>query len=316
MSRIWFEWWGRSENGEEIRGKRMLLVTGITGHSGRYFLQELVDNKYEGTIRCIVRQTSDTSMLDNSGLKIEKVVGELTDQEFVDKAMVDVDTILHIAGIQKTLNVIKPASKSKIERVIVVHTTGIYSKFKSASEDYKNIEIKMKKIVDSTNMNVTILRPTMIYGSIIDLNMSKFIKMVDKLRIFPVIDHGNSLIQPVNARDLGKAYYQVLTKESEKLKPEYILSGEKPITMVEAFRLISSNLGKKTIFVSLPLGIGVFMAMVLKVFTLGKFDYIERVQRMGENRSFPHANATADFGYNPMSFEEGIKIEVNQFMNK
>ena len=26
----------------------MLLVTGITGHTGRYFLQELINNKYEG----------------------------------------------------------------------------------------------------------------------------------------------------------------------------------------------------------------------------------------------------------------------------
>ncbi|WP_373899179.1 SDR family oxidoreductase [Haloimpatiens sp. FM7315] len=294
----------------------MLLVTGITGHSGRYFLQELIDNKYEGTIRCIVREISDTSMLDNSGLKIEKVVGELTDQEFVDKCMKGIDTILHIAGIQKTLNVIKPAVKNEVGRVIVVHTTGIYSKFKSASEEYKNIEIEMKEIVNGTNMNITILRPTMIYGNIIDLNMSKFIKMVDKLRLFPVIDHGNSLIQPVNARDLGKAYYQVLTKEAERLKPEYILSGEKPITMVEAFRLISSNLGKKTVFISFPLGIGVFMAMVLKVITLGKIDYIERVQRMGENRSFPHKDATVDFGYNPMLFEDGIKIEVKQYMNK
>jgi thioester reductase-like protein len=41
----------------------MLLVTGITGHTGRYFLKELIDNRYEGPIRCIVRETSDTSML-------------------------------------------------------------------------------------------------------------------------------------------------------------------------------------------------------------------------------------------------------------
>ena len=42
----------------------MLLVTGITGHTGRYFLQELINHKYDGAIRCIVRETSDTSILD------------------------------------------------------------------------------------------------------------------------------------------------------------------------------------------------------------------------------------------------------------
>ncbi len=70
----------------------MLLVTGITGHTGRYFLKELIKNKYEGTIRCIVRETSDTSLIDNSGLNIEKVIGDIRDEEFLDKCMKGVDT--------------------------------------------------------------------------------------------------------------------------------------------------------------------------------------------------------------------------------
>ena len=294
----------------------MLLVTGITGHSGRYFLQELIKNKYEGSIRCIVRETSDTSIIDSSGLEIEKVIGDIEDEEFVDRCMNEVDTVVHIAGIQKTLNVIKASVNNDVRRVIVVHTTGIYSNFKSASEEYRKIELEMNKINKEQKINITILRPTMIYGNLNDLNMSKFIKMVDKLRLFPVINHEKSLIQPVNARDLGKAYYKVLTKPIQQLKPEYILSGDKPITMLYAFRLISSNLGKKTVFIRFNLGIGVLMARTLKIFTFGKVNYIEKVQRMGEDRSFSHDDAIIDFEYNPMSFDEGIKIEVNQFKNR
>jgi hypothetical protein len=80
--------------------------------------------------------------------------------------------------------------------------------------------------------------------------------------------------------------------------------------------LIAKNLGKKTVFVSVPLGLGEFMARCLKLFTLGKVDYIERVQRMGEDRSFPHDAATKDFGYNPMPFEEGIRMEVEEYLGK
>ena len=295
----------------------MLLVTGITGHSGKYFLQELINHKYGNAIRCVVRNSSDTALLDSSGLKIEKVYGDLNDKEFMDSCMIDVDTVLHIAGIQKTLTVIEPAVKNSVKRAIVVHTTGIYSNFKSASEDYKNIELQMENIVsdNASPIHITILRPTMIYGNLWDLNMSKFIKMVDTLRLFPVINHGGSLIQPVNARDLGKAYYQVLMVQELKYN-DYILSGEKPIKMVDAFELISNNLGKKTVFINFPLGVGVFLARIVKAVTLGKVDYVERVQRMGEDRSFSHDNATRDFGYKPMSFDEGIKIEVDQYKNK
>lgn len=294
----------------------MLLVTGITGHSGRYFLHELISNKYEGAIRCIVRSSSDTDELDNCSLDIEKATGDLGDQEFMDSCMVGIDTVLHIGSIFYSATVVGAAAKTNVKRIILVHTTGVYSKYKSASEEYKNIEAKVKEIIIESGalINVTILRPTMIYGNVNDRNMVVFIKMVDKLRIFPVINHGENLLQPVNGRDLGKAYYQVLCKPEKN--GDYILSGEKPITMLDMFKLISNKLGKKTTFVSIPLGFGILMGRFLKIITLGKVDYIEKVQRMGEDRSFPHEAAARDFGYKPMSFADGIEIEVRQYIEK
>ena len=195
----------------------MLLVTGITGHTGRYFLQELINNKYEGPIRCIVRETSNTSLLDNSGLNIEKVIGDLDDPDFIDKVMDGVETVMHIYNIHHSPMIVQAAIKNKVKRAILVHTTGIYSKFKYASEGYKKIEKKITELIKDPQCptSITILRPSMIYGDLCDRNMSKFIKMVDKLRIMPVINGGNSLIQPVNARDLGKAFFTVLMSPEE-----------------------------------------------------------------------------------------------------
>lgn len=91
----------------------MLLVTGITGHSGSYFLQELIKNNYKEPIRCFVRHTSDTGLLDNSGLNIEKVVGDLNDPDILDKAMVGVDTVMHISSIFYSVAVLKAAIKKQ-----------------------------------------------------------------------------------------------------------------------------------------------------------------------------------------------------------
>ena len=296
----------------------MLLVTGITGHTGKYFLQELIDNKYEGSIRCIVRETSNTSPLDNSGLNIEKVVGDLDDPDFIDSVMNGVDTVMHIYNIHHSPMIVESAIKNKVKRAILVHTTGIYSEFKYASEGYKKIEQKIKELKSDTKCltKITILRPSMIYGDLCDRNMSKFIKMIDKLRIMPVINGGNSLIQPVNARDLGKAFFTVLMSPVESDGEAYDLSGERPIRMIDAFKLISKELNKKTVFISVPLSLGVLMAKVIKTLTLGRIDYIERVQRMGENRNYSRDSATSDFGYNPMTFEKGIQIEVKEYLEK
>jgi nucleoside-diphosphate-sugar epimerase len=294
----------------------MLLVTGITGHTGSYFLKELIKNNYKSPIRCIVRETSDTSQIDNSELNIEKVVGDITDENFLYQCMEGVDTIMHIVNIRHTLNIIEAAINNGVKRAICVHTTGVYSKFKVASEEYKIIESKLQEILDQEDIEVTVLRPTMIYGDLCDHNMSKFIKMVDKLRIFPVINHGEGLIQPVNARDLGKAYYKVLMMSSEKAKAGYILSGERPITLKEAFRSISESLDKKTFFISFPLGFGVFLARILGVFTFGKVNFVEKVQRMSEDRSFPHEDAKGDFGYHPEPFHVGIDREVKEYLER
>ena len=296
----------------------MLLVTGITGHTGKYFLQELINNKYEGSIRCVVRETSNTSILDNSGFNIEKVVGDLDDPDFIDSAMKGVDTVMHIYNIHHSPKIVQSAIKNKVKRVILVHTTGIYSEFKYASEGYKKIEQKIKELKSDTKCltKITILRPSMIYGDLCDRNMSKFIKMIDKLRIMPVFNGGNSLIQPVNARDLGKAFFTVLMSPEKTDGKAYDLSGERPIKMIDTFKLISKELEKKTMYVSVPLGFGVLLARALKFLTLGRIDFIEKVQRMGEDRSYSHDNATNDFDYYPMSFEQGIKIEVQKYIQE
>lgn len=78
----------------------MLLITGITGHSVRYFLQELIRNDYQGKIRFIVRNTSDLSLIEKSNLNYEIATGDLNDEEFLKTCLKDVDTIFHIVNIR------------------------------------------------------------------------------------------------------------------------------------------------------------------------------------------------------------------------
>ena len=292
---------------------RMILVTGITGHSGRYFLQELKNSKYENTIRCIVRETSKIDILQNCGLKVETCFGDLNDEAFLDKCMKGIDTVVHIASIRYSKKIMKAAIDNQVKRAVCVHTTGIYSKFKAASEEYKAIDRTLKEMIEGTDIQLTILQPTMIYGDMCDHNMSRFIKMVDKLKLFPVINHGSCMIQPVNARDLGKAYYQVLTIPADKAGTLYNLSGDKPIQLIEVLRIISNTLGKRTIFISFPLWLGVLLARTAKILTLGKIDYIEKIQRMSEDRCFSHEDAEKDFGYKPESFDIGIAREITEY---
>ena len=119
----------------------ILAVTGITGHTGGYFLQELIRNKYDGTLRVLVRKSSNTRALDESGLRVEKIVGDIKNPDDLFRLVNGADRVLHIAGIRDTLPLMEAIDKAGVKgHIVLVHTTGIYSRFRMASGEYKEIE--------------------------------------------------------------------------------------------------------------------------------------------------------------------------------
>ena len=293
----------------------MIAVTGLTGHSGSFLLQEFIDNGYKGKIRCLVRSSTRTDKLAASGLDIEIFPGDIQSVEDLSRFVDGAETVIHIAGIWRTLKLLEAINRvGGVKHIILVHTTGIYSKHKIASREYEEIEARMQKYLDM-GMNITILRPTMIFGDMRDHNISKFIKLVAKLPVLPEIDHGTGLIQPVNARDLGQAYYKAAMVERLP-RLSYNISGERELSIHELLELIARYMGKKPRFISLPMGLGVFGAKTVKLLSGGRVDLVEKVLRLGEDRNFSHADAAEDFGYEPASFIEGLEREVKEFLQQ
>ena len=295
----------------------MILFTGLTGKSGRWLLRSLendLDITESQSFRALVRKESSLEILNRSSLNIEKVIGDTSDEEVLRLAMDGVDVVFHIAGIHTSRSVAKVALEKKVKWLILVHTTGIYSKYKSAGEEYRNTEKIIADLAKDSNTQITILRPTMIYGSVSDNNMVVFIKMVDRLRLFPVVSGGNFELQPVYEKDLGEAYFKVLQNREKTMGKNYILSGKEPIELIDVFRTIERKLKKKNFYFSVPFPIAYFSALTLWAISLGKVDYRERVQRLVEPRIFSHDEASLDFGYAPLSFEEGVENEIKEYL--
>jgi len=293
----------------------VLLVTGITGHTGRYFIDELIKNNYKEKIRCIVRKDSSLDYIEKSGLNYELTFGDLNDADFLLESCKGIDEILSIYNIRYSINMINAAIKNNVKRIICVHTTGIYSKYKMASSEYKKIEEKVFELAKN-KIDLTILRPTMIYGDICDLNISKFIKMIDKMKVYPVIAGGKAKLHPVNARDLGKAYYLVLINPETTKNKSYNLSGSEEIKIIDMLKLIGNYLNKKTIFVTVPLWLSVTSGYVIKLITLNKINIVEKILRMDESRCFSYEDASKDFGYSTINFKNAIKEEVEQYKKR
>ena len=296
-----------------------VIVTGVTGKSGLFFYEELRKNVAQLKdyhFDFIVRNKEKAEkLLDADGLNQTLHIGSLSDKKFVDDVFKigGVNTLLHIASIGYSETLVDVAAKAGVKRLILVHTTGIYSKYKAAGEGYRQIEKKVEQLIKGKNIQLTYLRPTMIYGNVRDANVVIFMKMVDKLRVFPVVNGAKYELQPVWCGDLGKAYYQVLMNPETATKRNYNLSGGRPIMLLDMFKVMAGYLGVKNTFVSVPFPIAYGLAWMLYLVSIGEKDFREKVQRLVEPRTFDHSDAARDFGYSPVSFEVGVKSEIEEY---
>lgn len=299
-----------------MSGRQLLAVTGLTGKSGIVFAGLLAESPLaeQYDIRAAVRASSNTKALRAALPQAELCVGELGDEEYLRALTRGADVVFHIAGIGKSAPLVRTALENGVKRLVLVHTTGIYSKYKAAGEHYRIIDKEVTDLCARSGAGLTILRPTMIYGTLDDRNIVQFIKMVDKLSPMPVVNHANYLLQPVHAEDLAQAYYGVLTHLDETAGKNYILSGRDPVKLIDLFRIIAGELGIKRRFVSVPFPVAYAGAWGLYLASLTKVDMREKVQRLCEDRTYPHEEAVRDFGYAPMPFEEGLRREVREYL--
>ncbi len=297
---------------------KRVLITGITGKSGAVFAGLLGEDggALGYALRVLVRTQAQRDWAAGLLPHAEIVLGDLDNQQDLDRMTKDVDVLFHIAGIQRSWPLVEAAAANQVRRMVLVHTTGIYSKYKAAGEEYRQTEAKIDALARQEGISVTYLRPTMIYGTLDDRNMIQFIKMVDRLNPMPMVNHGRYALQPVNCRDLGKAYWQVLSALDQTGGKSYILSGRDSLLLCELFEEIAGCLGVSRRFCSVPFPLAYAGAWGVYGLTLGKLDFREKVQRLCEDRSFPHEDAARDFGYAPMPFSEGLRMEVEEYLRE
>lgn len=312
---------------------KTIVVTGITGKSGQYFLRRLMKEhdhlgEYRFKLLCRKRgsyskNTAGYSLLEevkkSARLSIEFCEVDLLNENEVRSVFQEsVYMLMHIASVKMTMDIVPIALEQGVDNIVMVHTTGIYSKYKAAGEEYRQIESKISDLVEvytaqGRKINKTILRPTMIYGDLNDGNIAVFIKMVDKLRVFPVVNGARYDLQPVWCKDLGDAYYEVMMNWEVTKNKEYILSGGTPIQLREMFREMARQLGVKNVFISCPYPIAYAGACALYGLSLKRIDMREKVQRLVEPRAYGHEAATRDFGYTPVNFEVGVREEIEMY---
>ncbi|WP_258359786.1 NAD-dependent epimerase/dehydratase family protein [Moorella sulfitireducens] len=280
----------------------MLLVTGITGLTGRFLLDCLREAGYNGRIRCLIRKHSDVSWVQDEN--VEFCIGDVSDVQSLKSGLVGVSGVIHLVNIRFSPQVIQACSDMGIGRVVIVTTTGIFSKYRECSEEYRQLE---KGIIES-KLQYTIIRPTMIYGNERDKNIHKLVRIVDRYPLIPIIGNGQSLMQPIYARDLAAVIASAYLLPVS-IGKAYNVAGKYPIKYIDVLKLIAATLKKRRLFIHIPYFVSMLAGYIGELISNDLVD-IEKIKRLREDKVFDYSEAAKDLEFNPISFEEGIKLEV------
>jgi nucleoside-diphosphate-sugar epimerase len=268
-----------------------ILLVGATGFLGGFVAQRLVDRNPVA----LVRLSSDTSTLPNS---LELRRGELG----TSLPLEGISTVVYCAsmGFGHVPPLVRRLDETGVKRAVFISTTAIFTSLPSAS---RNVRLEAESAVQSSSLDWTILRPTMIYGTARDRNISRLLRLLVRWPVFPLT--GNGLWQPIYVEDVADAVVAALDT-SRTSRRVYNLAGAEPLTLAKLVRTAASAVGRNVILVRVPLAAAVAGARLTRAVSP------EQIRRLAEDKAFSYADAARDFGFAPRSFAAGVKREAQE----
>ncbi|MDQ2732470.1 MAG: NAD(P)H-binding protein [Armatimonadota bacterium] len=284
----------------------MILVTGATGFLGEHVVKQFTAAGEKPA--CFVRSTSDTSSLEKLGLPI--LHGDLSDVDSLSRALECRPTLVNIAslGFGHAPAIMDACRRSGVKRAIFISTTAIFTNLEAGS---KSVRQAAERCVESSDLDWTILRPTMIYGTERDRNMARLVRYLARFPVIPVIGGGERLQQPVHVEDLAQGIVNSVHC-SKAARRSYNLSGKLPLTFNQIIDTTAAALARRVLKVHVPMKPVLRLLELYERMVARPILKAEQVLRLDEDKAFSHEEAILDFGYTPRTFEEGIRAEVSR----
>ena len=269
---------------------------------------------------CFVKETerlSDaTAFLEKKGVNIS--YGDITNEESVKRVFNDyndITEVIHLAAIIKPNNgdkefidvnvdgtqfLVRQCEKHGIKQFIFYSTDFVLYDYHTIYGDSK---AQAEEIIKASKLNYTILRPTPVYGLGDDKN---FITLFDLVRKFPVLPSVKCIMQPVHVADVVEATIAVLGN-SKTYRKAYNLTGGSTVTFAQILKILASEMNCKRLIMPVPnkllqTAVRIYERVVPRPIVR---DY--QISKWMINQELSIKENQQDFGYNPVSFEKGMR---------
>jgi len=239
----------------------LILVTGGTGFIGQALIRHLVDSGHR--VRTLIRPSRQSPRLP-AGIAVEVAVAGLNDERSLRAAMVGVQTVYHLAGVERrgasadllevdilgTRNVLQAAADAGITRFFFTSHLG-------ADRASAFPLLKAKAIAEEhirrSGLNYTILRTALVFGPRDGFTSGLAQLLYATPFVFLVPGDGNNLVQPLWIEDLVTCMTWALD-DPDTGNRTYEIGGPEFLTLNQVVKTVMEKVGvwRKLMTVSAP----------------------------------------------------------------
>ena len=330
-----------------------IFITGGTGFTGSHLVKHVLR---QGNA-AVVLDNQEGIMLDElKSLGAEIIIGSVTDAAILRKAVEGCDVVYHLAAAFRKINVpnseydntninamsslLQICSDAGVRKVIYCSTQGVHGNIASLAqkppvpgnedspikpEDYYQFtkhegENVAQKFMDK-GMDITILRPTALYGP---GDPGRFLMLYKQVKKgwFPFFGNGSAFYHPVYVENFCDAFTCALNTPASKGRT-YIIADDEYFHIKDIVAKIADIMGVKCKFIYLP-----FYPMYWLSFVIDRLWKIlpgagdpplfpRRVDWYRQNRGFDISRAKNELGYKPaVGLDEGLALAYEWYKEK
>ena len=325
-----------------------ILITGGTGFTGSHLVKHVLR---EGN-KAVVLDNQEGIMLDElKKLGAEVTIGSVTDPAALKKAVEGCDAVYHLAAAFRKINVPKSeydntninamsslleiCREAGVKKVVYCSTQGVHGNIESLAQNppvpgdetspikpedyYQYTKYEGEKVAQAfmdKGMDITILRPTALYGP---GDPGRFLMLYKQVKKgwFPFFGPGAAFYHPVYVENFCDAFTLAVQRPESKGQTYLIADGEY-FRIKEIVQKIADIMGVKCRMIHLPFYPMYWLSfLVAGIFKLLPFEpplFPRRVDWYRQNRGFKIDKARRELGYEPkVGLDEGLRLAYDWY---